>query len=242
MAGPSPRKRHLKQAILHRTESSGSKPLSQDTSWMLDQCYSSTEEPEVGRFSSLPKEDTEAGGTRVVDTQSYTQWKVSYGFHKISHPMKTRRNVIILQPLSYSSPDYPVAVIEPQVMAHVHNFCQAFFHGVEIILAEPLDLLTAKRLTHRVHHETNREQILVGSIMRLLRTQKYPTKAFCVIGVTIVDLYPSAEWNFTLGQANFADSVAVCSFGRYFNSQPSSTTRSSLEHQMSNLWILVRVS
>ena len=234
----SPRKDQLRQAILHRKESSGSKPLSQDASWMLDQCNSSTEDPGEGRFSSLHQDSQ---GTRAPDTQTYSQWRVNYSFHKVSHPMKTKRNTIILQPLSFTSPDYPVAVIEPQVMTHVHSFCKAFFHGVEIVLAQPLDLLTAKRLTRRVHRETNREQILVGSILRLLRGRKYSVKAFCVIGVTIVDLYPSAEWNFTLGQAYFADGIAVCSFGRYFNSQTSSSC-SALAHQMTNLWILVKVS
>ena len=99
-------------------------------------------------------------------------------------------------------------------MTCIQGFCQTFFHRVEVVLTDPLDISTAKKLTRQVHQETKREQVLVDDIVKFLKTQKYP-KAFCVthVGVTIVDLYPGEEWNFTLGQANSDDGVAVCSFG-----------------------------
>ena len=224
----------LKDAFLHRKERTGRKPLSLETSWLLDQC---SKESSGGRFFSLSHDPS----TRAVDTQSYTEWKVAYSFQKTSHPLRTRRNTIILQPLSYTSSHYSTAVIEPQVMTCIQGFCQAFFHGVEVVLTDPLDISTAKKLTRRVHQETKREQVLVDDIVKFLKVQKYP-KAFCVIGVTIVDLYPGEEWNFTLGQANSDDGVAVCSFGRYFNSQPTPLQQSALQQQMKNMWILVRVS
>ena len=69
-------------------------------------------------------------------------------------------------------------------------------------------------------------------------------KSFCTVGITLVDLYPSPKWNFTLGHASFADGLAVCSFGRHFNTEINEFQNGGTDlcRQMRNMWILIRVS
>lgn len=42
-----------------------------------------------------------------------------------------------------------------------------------------------------------------------------PSDGFCVVGVTWVDLYPSEEWNFVLGESSCLVGCAVMSFGHF---------------------------
>lgn len=42
-----------------------------------------------------------------------------------------------------------------------------------------------------------------------------PSDGFCVVGLTWVDLYPSEEWNFVLGESFCLDGCAVMSFGHF---------------------------
>ena len=234
---PPVEQQQLGTAFLHRKERKArkSKPVSLQLAWLFSHC-SQTAGTGDGLFSALPLDHS----APPRDIQSYTLWKAMFDLQKLTHPRRMRRNTLILQPLSYTSGDYANANIEPQVMQHLQRFCQAFFHGNQVLLADPLDISTARKLTRRVHKDTGREQILVDDVMKFLKAQKYP-KAYCVVGVTIVDLYPGEQWNFTLGHAAFLDGVAICSFGRYFNSRDIASP-SSLHRQMQNMWILVRVS
>ncbi len=42
-----------------------------------------------------------------------------------------------------------------------------------------------------------------------------PADAYCMITVTLDDLYPKPEWNFVFGQASLSDRTGVFSFKRY---------------------------
>jgi archaemetzincin len=44
---------------------------------------------------------------------------------------------------------------------------------------------------------------------------KLPRDAFCVLTITMEDLYPEPAWNFVFGQASLRERVAVFSFARY---------------------------
>jgi archaemetzincin len=45
--------------------------------------------------------------------------------------------------------------------------------------------------------------------------KRRPLDAFCVLAITMEDLYPDPSWNFVFGQASPQDSVGVFSFARY---------------------------
>jgi archaemetzincin len=42
-----------------------------------------------------------------------------------------------------------------------------------------------------------------------------PSDAFCILAITMKDLYPDASWNFVFGQASPRERVGVFSFARY---------------------------
>ncbi|MDF9833960.1 archaemetzincin [Ereboglobus sp. PH5-5] len=66
----------------------------------------------------------------------------------------------------------------------------------------------------RINKYSGKRQILTGSIMAFLR-ELLPKDAYCMIGVTMTDLYPQASWNFVFGQASLRERVGVFSFARH---------------------------
>jgi archaemetzincin len=69
-------------------------------------------------------------------------------------------------------------------------------------------------ITTRENPFTGHEQFLAPDILRLLASS-IPPDAFCVIGISMTDLYPQASWNFVFGQASLRERVGVYSFARY---------------------------
>ena len=224
----------FRSVVLHRNELHG-KPLSPHVHWLLDQCSESTEDSCSGLFTRLPPNPN----ILLFDRQNYQQWKAQYEVLKFSHPFRMRRRSILIQPLSYSSSMYPLSTIETDILLHLREYCRAFFMGMEIIVADPVEISELRKITKRIHSETGREQILIDDLMKYLKVHKR-NKVFCAVGVTIVDLYPGPEWNFSLGHASLTEGVAICSFGRYFNSRVTASLP-SLQQQLENMWILVKV-
>ncbi|XP_021082785.1 archaemetzincin-2 isoform X3 [Mesocricetus auratus] len=54
----------------------------------------------------------------------------------------------------------------------------------------------------------------IGHILAFLKKKK-PKDAFCIVGITMIDLYPRDSWNFVFGQASLTDGVGIFSFARY---------------------------
>ena len=61
---------------------------------------------------------------------------------------------------------------------------------------------------------THNPQILTTDVLRFLKA-RIPADAFCVLAITMEDLYPDPSWNFVFGQASLRDRVGVYSFARY---------------------------
>ena len=228
-----------------------SKSRSQKTphlAWMHNQCL--TKSPEIRLFTPFSGDLSQVP---PFDIQSYHNWKTLWEFERFTHPIRYRRHTILIQPLTHSqaSSGYKHTEIHPSVLSHLCRFCEQFFHGMTVEVAPPVDLSQIRKLTRRVHHATNREQFLVGDIIKFLKSRR-SWRVFCSLGVTVADLYPSPEWNFVLGEASMGEGCGVFSFGRYFNSATApattpSTTNAALEieegerEQLKNLWVLIRV-
>jgi archaemetzincin len=45
--------------------------------------------------------------------------------------------------------------------------------------------------------------------------ERLPADAFCIVAITMEDLYPESSWNFVFGQASVTERVGVYSFARY---------------------------
>lgn len=217
-----------------------------------------------------------------LEKQTYAKWKSTMEFEKVKHPRRHRRKVVLIQPISWekschmpSGKDnddyeetegvevgYGHTQISTAVLGLLQQFCGAFYAGMEIRLSRSLDLSDIPKLASRIHRTTNRRQFLVDDIINFLHQHKMK-KCYCILGVTVVDLYPGPKWNFVLGQASLEKGCGVFSFGRYFNSSAACVhagiavdvplamppgggcdrkAKRAESEQMKNIWVLMRVS
>lgn len=205
---------------------------SAELAWLFSQCSK----------SALFRLYNEQGVVPPWDKQTFSQWKYLVGFQRISHPRGRRSRTIVIQPLTHNSfsSGYAMTEINATVIKHLQHFCQAFFN-MTVEIANPIDLAQIRNLTSRIHKTTNREQFLVGDILRHLKT--YRPRDAHMIAITTADLYPCEEENFVLGHASLTSGCGVFSFGRYFNSQVAAGgSGSDFNCQLQNLWVLMRVS
>jgi archaemetzincin len=118
------------------------------------------------------------------------------------------RTILYLQPLGEFDPERT-----PSLDA-LRDLSTAFF-GLEtrVLPPQPLD---APTLRHRTR-SSGREQFVSNDILTHLR-DRLPDDAFCMLGVTMFDLYAMVDgkaWNFVFGQASLRDRTGVFSFARY---------------------------
>ena len=230
---------------LEKVVSCGKKRPPTDLRWLFCQvaaanCDERTRENDhqpCSLFQALPS-GTE--GVSLLDQQTYRQWRSLMGLQRLSHPRRLRQRTIILQPLTFPSlPGYTLSEMHTSVLELLKVFCSAFFSGMSIELATPLDLTTIPNLTSRIHSDTGRVQYLVGDLLKILERRR-PRHAQCMIAVTTVDLYPSPEWNFVLGHASLTSGCGVFGFGRHFSSQFADAVP-TVPQQLGQLWVLARV-
>jgi len=133
--------------------------------------------------------------------QTYDQFVKS----KPNRPDKIRRK-IYLQPLG----EFPEGQIP--LAERLREYAGAFF----VMQAEVLPGLTlsGENITTRTNPYTRNRQILTGDVLTILK-RNIPSDAFCVLAVTMEDLYPEPSWNFVFGQASLRERVGVYSFARY---------------------------
>ncbi|HUT22911.1 MAG TPA: archaemetzincin, partial [Sumerlaeia bacterium] len=116
------------------------------------------------------------------------------------------RNKIYLQPLGA----FPLS--EADFLRQLERFASAYF-GLAVQVLPSLDLGGHAIKTRRNPFTRNR-QILTGDVLTLLK-RKLPGDAYCILAITMEDLYPEPSWNFVFGQASPRDRVGVYSFARY---------------------------
>ena len=126
-----------------------------------------------------------------------------------SHPHfpDDRRRTIYLQPLEHFKAG------EGRDLARLQAFTEAYFSmRVKIPAAPPADAL--KGVSSRINPDTGKPQLLTGDLLERLKL-RLPADAYCLLGLTMHDLYPGPEWNFVFGEASLTDRVGVHSFVRY---------------------------
>jgi archaemetzincin len=116
------------------------------------------------------------------------------------------RNVIYLQPIGQfrqgQSPSLDL----------LKEYTEAYFSMIVEIL--PVIDRRSLNLTIRLNPYSQNRQFLTGDILHNLK-RHLPANAFCVLAITMEDLYPDPRWNFVFGQASVRDRVGVFSFARY---------------------------
>ncbi|KAK2884953.1 archaemetzincin-2 [Channa argus] len=95
----------------------------------------------------------------------------------------------------------------------LREYCQAFFYGLSVKLL-PAVSVAETGCTFRVNTNSHNLQILTGDLLRFLGHRK-PKDAFCIVGITMIDLYPKESWNFVFGEASLNRGMGVFSFARY---------------------------
>ena len=124
---------------------------------------------------------------------------------KPNHPDK-KRSKIYLQPLG----EFPKGQI-PLVQT-LKEYAAAYFSMPVAVL--PSLALAEHNITTRINPYTRNRQILTRDVLAILQ-KSVPDDAFCVLAITLEDLYPEPSWNFVFGQASLRERVGVYSFARY---------------------------
>jgi archaemetzincin len=116
------------------------------------------------------------------------------------------RNRIYLQPLG----DFPE---DRSPSVETLRECAANYFVMDVMVLPSLSI-SGRAFTTRINPFTGNRQILTGDVLALLR-RNLPFDAFCVLAITMEDLYPHPSWNFVFGQASLRERVGVFSFARY---------------------------
>jgi archaemetzincin len=117
-----------------------------------------------------------------------------------------RRRVIYLQPLGDFAGQQGPAV------EALRQYAAGFFQ-MEVKALAPVSV-NAGGFTSRTNRATGRRQLLTVDVLRWLKG-RLPEDAFCLLGITMEDLYPEPSWNFVFGEASLRERVGVYSFARY---------------------------
>ncbi|KAM5228439.1 archaemetzincin-1 [Ctenodactylus gundi] len=95
---------------------------------------------------------------------------------------------------------------------------EAFFLGLRVKCL-PSVAATSIRCSSRPRRDAGGLQLHTDGILSFLRNRK-PGDALCVLGLTLVDLYPHEAWSFTFGAFLPGHEVGVCSFARFWGEHP----------------------
>ncbi|XP_066469866.1 archaemetzincin-2 isoform X2 [Tiliqua scincoides] len=98
-------------------------------------------------------------------------------------------------------------------MNWLKDYCEAFYYGLTVRILGPVPV-SHTGCAFRVNEYTHNLQIQAGHLLNYLKKKK-AKDAFCVVGVTMIDLYPKESWNFVFGQASLTEGVGIFSFARY---------------------------
>ena len=132
----------------------------------------------------------------------------SYKSYVSSGPVRPegRRSIIYFQPVGVFQEG------KSPSLDSLEEYARAFF-TLEISVLPALSLKD-HQLTTRINQYTGKRQILTIDVLYLLQ-KNMPKDAYCVLAITMEDLYPEPSWNFVFGQASLRDRVGVFSFARY---------------------------
>jgi len=157
---------------------------------------------DVAEFEPIPKPGPHDWlAVHPEPGQTFDEFKVS----RPNRPNESRR-VVYLQPLGEFIVDRSPSIEK------LREFAAAFFAMQVKVL--PAVLLHVSKFTTRHNPNTDNLQILTGDVLGFLKA-RVPTDAFCVLAITMEDLYPEPSWNFVFGQASLRERVGVYSFARY---------------------------
>ena len=98
----------------------------------------------------------------------------------------------------------------------LETYTQLFFPGmiVKVLKEIPVSELKCRSRHHMVDDGVTREQLMIPGIFEYMKSI-LPRDAYCMLAVTMIDLYPNEDWNFVFGQATLLEGIGVFSFARH---------------------------
>ena len=77
-----------------------------------------------------------------------------------------------------------------------------------------LPSVSIEKLGCKTRRKSGHCQLYIPDIYKYFQSH-WPRDAFCVVGITMSDLYPSESFQFVFGEANYSEGIGVFSFARY---------------------------
>jgi archaemetzincin len=117
-----------------------------------------------------------------------------------------QRRILYFQPIG----EFPTE--KSPSLESLKEYAHLFFQ-MEVKMLPPVSI-DEQSFSPRINPLTKKRQIFSAHVLRFLRAD-LPKDAFCVLAITMEDLYPDASWNFVFGEASLRHRVGVYSFARY---------------------------
>jgi len=118
-----------------------------------------------------------------------------------------KRNKIYIQPIEkFDTKGGPS-------LETLKDFTQRYFCMPVVLLS--VSRVDTNTFTSRINQLTRNKQYQAMDILNFL-LNNLPSDAFCILAITMTDLYPEPSWNFVFGYASFRQRVGVFSFARYY--------------------------
>uniref|UniRef100_A0A8D0E551 Archaelysin family metallopeptidase 1 n=1 Tax=Salvator merianae TaxID=96440 RepID=A0A8D0E551_SALMN len=123
------------------------------------------------------------------------------------------RKHIYLQPIDLSEGPAGLSLLDS-----LRSCVESFFLGLRVKCL-PSVPVSSIHCHYRHNQDSDRVQLHTDGILNFLKNNK-PMDALCVLGLTLVDLYPCETWSFTFSKFLPGQEVGVCSFARLSSDFP----------------------
>jgi len=161
-------------------------------------------------FSKLPRAkagDWLAEHPEKGQTYSGYRRSITGGFN--AGPPRPKFNVVVLVPLGKSFEGFP------EFLGALATFITAYY--LLPVVTTAVVPLVKNSFSSRENEFGNR-QYLIGDMFTMMAKcsqVRAVREQFCILGVTLEDIYPGDSWNYVFGQARMMDRVGVFSFARH---------------------------
>jgi archaemetzincin len=122
------------------------------------------------------------------------------------------RDKIYLLPIGSPAEDGPPSIADLAELAHRYYGLEAVV--LPVVDVRDLEVTARARGGIPAGGRGARRQLLAPDVLRELRG-RVPYDAYCLIAVTVEDLYPDDDWNYVFGYASLTGRVGVFSLARY---------------------------
>ncbi|NWI71715.1 AMZ1 protein, partial [Todus mexicanus] len=139
-------------------------------------------------------------------------------FETFYHAMLRRkqnfyRKHIYLQPIDLIEGPAGLSLLDS-----LQSCVESFFLGLRVKCLPSIPI-SSIHCCYRHSRDTDRVQLHADGILNFLKNNK-PMDALCVLGLTLLDLYPCETWSFTFSKFLPGQEVGVCSFARFSGDFP----------------------